>query len=122
MDITPALVEGAQRITAYSADFIRVNDEEFTPPIIVQALQVDVWPQPSLSVEGIESLLALLGDTEILLIGAGESSAFLPPDLRQLIRAKTWAGVEVMDTGAACRTYNVLLAEGRKVAAALMPF
>ena len=120
MDITPALVEGAQRITAYSAQFIRVNEENFTPPIIVQAMCVDEWKAPALTVYGVETLLEQLDDTEVLLIGAGASGAFLDPELRQIIREKTGAGVEVMSTGAACRTYNVLLAEGRKVAAALM--
>jgi uncharacterized protein len=54
-----------------------------------------------------------------MLLGCGPRMLLLPPPLRQTLRA---AGIvsEVMDTGAACRTYNVLLAEGRQVCAAML--
>jgi uncharacterized protein len=62
--------------------------------------------------------LAELG-VEIVLLGTGKSLRFLRPRLLQsLVRARV--GIEVMDTPAACRTYNILVAEGRKVAAALI--
>ena len=58
--------------------------------------------------------------TEILLIGCGPRMQMLPPGLRQALKA---IGVvaEPMDTGAACRTYDILISEGRRVAAALLP-
>ena len=57
---------------------------------------------------------------ELLLLGSGQKMQLLPGVLRRDLRS---AGVvvEVMDTGAACRTYNILLAEARRVAAALLP-
>ncbi|HYM02367.1 MAG TPA: Mth938-like domain-containing protein, partial [Stellaceae bacterium] len=60
------------------------------------------------------------GGVEILLLGCGRRMRPVPAALRQTLRG---AGivVDAMDTGAACRTYNVLLAEGRRVAAALLP-
>ncbi|MDG1287073.1 MAG: Mth938-like domain-containing protein [Rickettsiales bacterium] len=122
MDITPQLAEGAQRITAYGAGVIKVNQESFDTPLIIHPDRVVVWDNPAIDEAGIDALLGQqLGSLEILLIGAGEQSEFLPPALRMKIREATGAGVEVMDTGAACRTYNVLLAEGRLVAAAVMP-
>jgi len=57
---------------------------------------------------------------EVLLIGTGETMQFMPPKLRQAIR-DMGPVPDIMDTGAACRTYNVLLAEGRHIAAALLP-
>ena len=62
--------------------------------------------------------LAGLG-VEIVLLGTGESLRLLHPRLLQSL-ARCGVGVEVMDTRAACRTYNILVAEGRKVAAALI--
>ena len=60
------------------------------------------------------------GGIEILLIGCGRRMVPLPKVLREELRA---AGIvaDAMDTGAACRTYNILLAEDRRVAAALLP-
>jgi uncharacterized protein len=57
---------------------------------------------------------------DLLLFGQGRRMALISPALRQGIRA-VGIVVEPMDTGAACRTYNVLMAEGRRVAAALIP-
>lgn len=57
---------------------------------------------------------------EFLLLGSGARMQLLPKALRQGLRDAGLV-VEVMDTGAACRTYNVLLAEGRRVGAALLP-
>ena len=57
---------------------------------------------------------------EILLLGTGSRTAFILPSVKAAIREKGPV-MDIMDTGAACRTYNVLLAEGRRVAAALLP-
>ena len=61
------------------------------------------------------------GGIDLLLLGCGARMAMVPAGVRQHLRA---AGVvvESMDTGAACRTYNVLMADGRRVAAALIAF
>jgi uncharacterized protein len=57
---------------------------------------------------------------ELLIIGTGRKMALLPSRLRADLRAMG-CGIEVMDTGAACRTYNILIGEERRVAAALLP-
>ena len=57
---------------------------------------------------------------EILVLGCGARAVFVPPDLRAALKA-AGLGLEVVDTGSACRIYNVLLAESRRVAAALIP-
>jgi uncharacterized protein len=60
------------------------------------------------------------GGVQILLLGLGRSASAVPAALRTALRAAGIA-LEAMDTGAACRTYNVLVAEDRRVAAALIP-
>ena len=82
-------------------------------------------PVKAWDVAGVDTLrendLEFLGGlgVEIVLLGTGEKLRFLHPRLLQPL-ARACVGVEVMDTRAACRTYNILLAEGRKVAAALV--
>jgi uncharacterized protein len=76
-----------------------------------------VNPGPGLDHDSV-ALLATLG-AEIVIIGTGATLTFPPPEvLRPLIEAAI--GFEVMDTPAACRTYNILVAEDRKVAAGLI--
>jgi uncharacterized protein len=56
---------------------------------------------------------------EVVVLGTGAAQRFPPPELARALAA-TGVGVEVMDTRAACRTYNILASEGRKVAAAVL--
>ena len=65
-------------------------------------------------------LFAVEPRVELLLIGAGAGFMRVPPPLKAALGERAIA-VESMDTGAACRTYNVLMAEERRVAAALLP-
>ena len=65
-------------------------------------------------------LLALVGRIDVLLVGTGDSRAPLPDRLQPRLEA-AGLGVEVMSSPSAARGYNVLLAEGRRVAAALVP-
>ncbi len=88
--------------------------------VVLPDRPVEAW-----AVAGVETLrqedlelLAGLG-AEIVLVGTGDSLRFLHHRLLQSL-ARAHVGVEVMDTRAACRTYNILVAEGRKVAAALI--
>ena len=57
---------------------------------------------------------------ELLVVGCGSRSVFVPPAVRAALK-DIGLSLEVVDTGSACRIYNVLLAEGRRVAAALIP-
>ena len=72
-----------------------------------------------LSVECLADVLAAAGQIEFALIGCGASVALIPRALRQDLRGRGLV-IEAMDTGAACRTFNVLMSEGRAVAAALI--
>jgi len=107
--------------TGYGEGYVMVNAVRHERSLVVLPDRpVEAWP-----VEGVDALqeedlqfLAGLG-VEIVLLGTGESLRFLHPRLLQPL-AQARVGVEVMDTRAACRTYNILVAEGRKVAAALI--
>ena len=72
-----------------------------------------------LTVESVADIFAADPPIDLLLIGCGAQVARLPPDLRDALKAKA-IFADGMDTGAACRTYNVLMAEERRVAAALI--
>jgi uncharacterized protein len=107
--------------TAYGDGYVSINAMRHTGNVVVLPERVIVdWTQAGFETLGVgdfEALAAL--DSEIILLGTGNQLRFPRPELLQpLIRAQK--GLEVMDLQAACRTYNVLAGEGRKVAAALI--
>lgn len=72
-----------------------------------------------LSLTSLQPILEVEPAIEIVVVGCGTSLVRLPLTLREVLRSRD-VGIEAMDTGAACRTYNVLVNEGRRVAAALV--
>ena len=108
-------------ITAHGPGWVAINGRRFGHSLLVspQRLDPDWGPAPGqiLAAEHLAALAELAG--HVLLLGTGERQRFPPPPLlRPLVAAGL--GLEVMDTAAACRTYNILVAEGRTVAAALV--
>jgi uncharacterized protein len=88
--------------------------------ILMGATVLTDWPPQrieALSAADLDAVLAL--DPELVLLGTGARLRFPAPDLLARCTARQ-VGIEVMDTQAACRTYNVLVAEGRRVAAGLI--
>ena len=123
VDVTPLVPEGRQIIQAYGDGRFRVSGVTFDCPILVLPTRTIEWAPPSpddLQADDLEALLDGNSDAEVLLLGTGPRIAFLKPSVRQAIRDRGPV-VDVMDTGAACRTFNVLLTEERRVAAALYP-
>lgn len=112
---------GTQLITAYGVDYVAVNGVRHEHSLIVLPEQViQEWQAAEAKLLTAEYFSALVGlDLEILLLGTGSKLSFPSPRLIHAM-AQQGIGLEVMDTFAACRTYNILAAEGRKVAAALM--
>ncbi|MCF6282551.1 MAG: Mth938-like domain-containing protein [Candidatus Polarisedimenticolaceae bacterium] len=110
-----------QSIQAYDDGQVTVMGKIFTDNIIVLAKQtIEGWTEQSanaLDQAAIDTLLAL--DVEILILGTGKQQIFPTPSLFAAL-ANKGIGIEVMTTAAACRTYNILLAEERPVAAALL--
>jgi uncharacterized protein len=116
------LEAGAQRnlIRSYSADEIRIGEQRVTGSCIVTADRlITEWaPQrfDELGPEHLDVLLALA--PELVLLGTGATQRFAPAALQGLL-AQRGIGLEAMQLGAACRTFNVLVQEERRVAAAL---
>jgi len=111
----------AYQIRAYTPGQIRVNDEIYTASIIVSPRKlIETWPPQKISELTREHLNIIIElHPAILLIGTGSKLEFPPLEIYgDLINAGI--GVEVMDTHAACRTYNALSAEERNVIAALI--
>lgn len=107
--------------TAYGAGYVAVNNEKHEKNLILLPESIiHEWSTAdvtSLSESDMQKLLEL--GTEIILLGTGNRLRFPPgPLLRPF--AAAGIGIEIMDLQAACRTYNILAAEGRKVAAALL--
>ena len=113
---------GGHRITGYGAGFIAVNGSAFTGTVLLgeNVLATDLSERrPDELNAAIVSRLRDL-EPELVVIGTGRRHVFPPPALfAPLIR--DGVGVEIMSTSAACRTYNILSAEGRRVVALLLP-
>lgn len=116
MDITPLVPVGRQIIQAYGDGGFRIAGVRYEGSVIVFPDHTELWPVTSC--DEVTGLPSLLGKTEfdILLLGTGQRRRPVPLSLRRL----HGFAVEVMDTGAACRTFNVLLAEERRMAALLI--
>lgn len=121
VDITPVLAQGAQRIDGYGDGGFTVSGAWHEGSLIVYPEHTQPWDinvDDSILDADFSMFIKAVNPPEIVLVGAGHSGIAVPLDWRNAFR-EAGIGVEVMDTGAACRTYNVLLAEGRMVAAAL---
>ena len=108
-------------ITAYQEGEIRMRDRVFHASLFAtrNAVIAEWNPAPieRLAIEDFERLLVLA--PEVVILGTGVKQRMPPPDLVAAFAARG-IGLEVMDTGAACRTYNLLLSEYREVALALI--
>jgi uncharacterized protein len=119
MDITPLLKPEQKIIQSYGAGFFRVNTEILKCAILICGNEVAEWKCGDDIFNLSPDILSLKNSIEILLIGTGKNSTIIPPSKRKNLIGLGFT-VDMMDTASACRTYNVLATEGRRVAAALM--
>lgn len=103
-------------IDGYGPGFFRIGGERVDGAVIVGPDDVMGWG----GYEETAALVALAAKIDVLFIGTGAEIAHPPPAFRTALEAAA-IGVEAMASPAACRTYNVLLSEGRRVAVALLP-
>ncbi|SPB16439.1 hypothetical protein NOV72_03640 [Caballeronia novacaledonica] len=108
-------------ITSYGDGFVAINLERHEGSVIVMPeIPVAAWPVASFDALTPEHFDALVeAAPEVVIFGSGSRLRFPHPRLTAQL-AKRRIGVETMDFGAACRTYNILMSEGRRVAAALL--
>ena len=120
MKLHSSLPSGVNTITGYGEGYVTVNSERRTSSVVVLPDRVETWSASrfdALTAEDFRFLKDL--GAEIVLLGTGARQRFPHPRLTAEL-AKAGIGLEVMDLQAACRTYNILVAEERKVAAALL--
>lgn len=116
MRLNEVVFTDAEPIEGYGPGFFRIGGKKHDAPLVTGATGTMTWG----GYQDSQTLLALEGAVDVLFIGTGDDIAHIPSDLRDTLEARGF-GVEVMSSPAACRTYNVLLSEGRRVALALLP-
>lgn len=124
MDVTPLIKEGQQIIQSYAGGKFRVSAVEYDHAVIVFPQETLAWDGVShfddLTEESFQPLIDRAGDIDVVLLGTGANMKFFDPALKAALSQKGLV-IDAMDTGAACRTYNVLMAEGRRVVAVMLP-
>ena len=119
MELTQIAPLGRQIIERYGASGFRISGTVHLGPVLVFPDRTLSWVDAALTSESLAPIVEH-GGIEILLLGLGRRMAPVAAELRSWLR-QAGIAVEPMDTGAACRTYNVLLGEERRIAAALLP-
>ena len=114
-------LSGINLFTGYGEGYVMVNRQRYAQNLVVLGDRIVTDWQPGgfdhLTAEDFSRLAGL--KAEIVLLGTGARLRFPRPELTRALYAAR-IGLEVMDLQAACRTYNILAAEERKVAAALL--
>jgi uncharacterized protein len=119
MELTPLVQPGRQIIERYGPRGFRVSGTVYLGPVLVFPDRTAIWAGAAVTEDSLAPVVEH-GGVELLLVGLGRRMDPIVPALRGALKARGIA-IEGMETGAACRTYNVLLAEDRRVAAALLP-
>ena len=119
MELIAVSPAGRQSIERYGASGFRISGVIYPGPVLVFPDRTSLWPAAAPTPESLAPVVEH-GGVELLLLGLGRRMVPVAADLRAWFKARG-VTLEAMDTGAACRTYNVLLAEGRQVGALLVP-
>ncbi|WP_138422913.1 Mth938-like domain-containing protein [Maritimibacter alexandrii] len=106
----------AMPVESYGPGFFRVAGDVIRGPMLATGKRAVSWG----GLDDVDALLALATDVDVLFLGMGPEMAFAPKDMQSALEA-AGIGVEAMATPAACRTYNITLSEGRRVALAVLP-
>jgi uncharacterized protein len=118
MDITPLVPAGRPVILAYGDGAFRIAGHQHTGSVIAFRERIVPW-SGDISADGLAAVLEAADEVEVLIVGCGSSMVPIPSAVRTALRDRGIVS-EPMDTGAACRTWNVLLAEDRRAAVALV--
>ncbi len=122
MDISPPLAKGGQLIQGYGDGRFRIAGLVYDGSVVVfpeRSVLWDIAPDAPVTFDALTPVIEAAGSPDILLIGCGAAFGPEPPGLRRMLKSAGMA-LEWMDTGAACRTFNILLSEERVCAAALI--
>jgi uncharacterized protein len=102
-------------IQTYGGTGFKISGQSYDGPVIVLPDRVLAWDGASF-----EIFETVKQECDVLLMGTGKTMTHLPKDTRLALKSKG-IHIETMDTGAAARTYNALMADGRRIAVALIP-
>ncbi len=116
MRLTEITYDSALPVEGYGPGFFRVGGHILRGPALITPWDAGPWG----GLDDLAGPLSLEGRIDVLLLGMGAEIAHPPAAFRDALEA-AGIGVEVMGSPAACRTYNVLLSDGRRIAAALLP-
>lgn len=122
LDITPRPGAGKQLISSYGDGGFRISGHRFEGSVITFPDRTIGWPvvdQADITIDSLADVLQAKETVRLLIVGCGRRFAPPPMTLREQLQAHDIA-LEWMDTGAACRTYNVLVLDAREVAAAVI--
>jgi uncharacterized protein len=116
MQLNEVSYSDARPVDGYGPGFFRIGGEVFHGAILTSVKGTGAWG----GYDDLAPLLALADEIDVLFVGTGAEIAHVPGDLRNALEG-AGIGVEAMNSPAACRTYNVLLSEGRRIALAALP-
>ncbi|SFJ05932.1 Mth938-like domain-containing protein [Jannaschia pohangensis] len=116
MKLTETTFDDLRPFDGYGPGFFRIGGEIVEGATLLHPKGLSSWR----GYDDVASLVALSGDVDVVFVGTGAEIAHVPGALRDAVEG-AGMGLEVMNTPAACRTYNVLVGEGRRVAAAVLP-
>lgn len=116
MRLTEISYDNAPPVEGYGPGFFRIGGEKREGGQLLLPNKVLDWG----GYDDLAAILAAASDLDVLFVGTGAEIAHVPPAFRQAVE-EAGPGLEVMASPTACRTYNVLLSEGRRIGAALLP-
>ncbi|MDF3055304.1 MAG: hypothetical protein K0Q74_1211 [Gammaproteobacteria bacterium] len=120
MQLSEDQTPGSYLVKQYVPGEIRINDQCYIQSIIISPHEIFPWDIDTYESIENNSLKAILNlNPDIVILGTGATQHFLNPKITAVLLERK-IGVEVMDTHAACRTYNLLASEGRNVVAGLV--
>ena len=117
------MARDAPQIDTYGDGGFRLSTGRHEGSLLILRDEARPWPVRSMAELSPEHFVEIIeagrGEVEFVLLGAGAANALPPRAVREALQ-RAGIGLEFMDTATACRTYNILTAEGRKLAAALI--